>query len=100
MATYPEQTYLTPKEYIISERKVIPNAETVRGDKFIHYRQLPSLQEYILVSQDEIRVEQFHRQENSWILTEFQSLEDILPLISIQCDLPLHEIYDRVIFPN
>ena len=62
MATYPEQTYLTPEEYII--------------------------------------VEQFHRQENSWILTEFQSLEDILPLISIQCDLPLHEIYDRVISPN
>lgn len=71
-----------------------------RGEKFSHYRQLPSLQEYILVAQDRICVEIFRRQEDDWILTYFQDLEDHLPLISIQSELPLHEIYDRVTFPE
>ncbi len=71
-----------------------------RSEKFSHYRQLPSLQEYILVAQDRICVEIFRRQEDDWILTYFQDLEDHLPLISIQSELPLHEIYDRVTFPE
>ncbi len=33
-----------------------------RGDKFAHYRRLASLQTYVLVSQDKIRVESFARQ--------------------------------------
>ncbi len=35
-----------------------------------------------------------------WIFTAFQALEDILPLTSIQCQLPLQEIYERVTFPD
>ena len=32
-----------------------------RGEKFAHYRQLTSLQEYVLVVQDQIRVEHYRR---------------------------------------
>ncbi|MYB66224.1 Uma2 family endonuclease [Candidatus Poribacteria bacterium] len=71
-----------------------------RGEKFRHYRELPSLQEYILVAQDKICIERFNRQENNWILTDFQNIEERLSLISVQCELPLHEIYDRVTFPD
>ena len=56
--------------------------------------------EYILVAQDKICVERFSRQENNWILTDFQNLEERLPLISVECELPLREIYDRVTFPE
>jgi Uma2 family endonuclease len=31
-----------------------------RGKKFLHYRRLPSLQEYVLVSQDRILVSVLH----------------------------------------
>ena len=80
-----------------------------RGEKFAHYRQLTSLREYVLVSQDQIRVEHFRRHEkqgttpvpgNDWIFTDFQELEENLPLTSIQCELPLQEIYERVTFPD
>ena len=80
-----------------------------RGEKFSHYRHLASLQEYILVSQDKVLVERYRRPKKhetvpvtaqDWIFTAFQALEDTLPLTSIQCELPLQEIYERVTFPD
>ena len=71
-----------------------------RGDKFAHYRQLECLQEYILVSQDKVRVDHYVRQATQWILTDFQVLDQHLPLTSIQCELPLQEIYENVPFPE
>jgi len=71
-----------------------------RGDKFAHYRQLHSLQEYILVSQDKVCVEHYVRQTEQWVLTDFQKLEQSLPFTSIQCELPLQEIYESVPFPE
>lgn len=69
-----------------------------RGEKFDHYQQLVSLQEYILISQDKVRVEHYLRRETQWIPTEFRTLTDVLPLISIDCALPLQDIYRRVTF--
>ena len=80
-----------------------------RREKFAHYRQLPSLQEYVLVSQDKVLVEHYRRQETQgtapvtgkdWIFTDFQELQESLPLTSIQCELPLREIYERIVFPD
>ena len=72
-----------------------------RGAKFGYYRQLDSMHEYTLVSQDCMRVEHYLRQGSQWILTEFSSSEDIVHLTSINCELPLREIYARVEFtPN
>ena len=64
-----------------------------RGEKFAHYRQLESLQEYILISQDRVRVEHYLRQGKQWLLSEFRTLEDVLLLVSIGAELPLHQIY-------
>ena len=71
-----------------------------RGEKFSHYRQLQSLREYILVSQDKVCVEHYVRHAAQWILTDFQELEQQLPLTFIQCELPLQEIYESVPFPE
>ena len=71
-----------------------------RGDKFAHYRQLESLQEYILVSQEKVCVDHYVRHAAQWLLTDFQKLEEHLPLTSIQCELPLQEIYENVPFPE
>ena len=71
-----------------------------RGEKFSHYRQLESLKEYILVSQDKVNVERYIRKPDEWGLTYFQELEQQVPLTSIQCELPLQEIYERVTFPE
>ena len=87
-------TLLNP---IVIVEVLSPSTEAYdRGDKFAHYRQLQSLQEYVLVSQ--VRVDHYVRQAEKWVLTDFQELEQQLPLPSIQCELPLHEIYENVPF--
>ena len=91
-------TLLNP---IIIVEVLSPSTEAYdRGEKFAHYRQLQSLKEYILVSQDKVSVEHYFRQAEQWILTDFQNLEQQLPLTSIQCKLPLQEIYQNVPFPE
>jgi Uma2 family endonuclease len=69
-----------------------------RGGKFDHYRQLPSLEEYVLVSQDKVLVERYTRQGDDWLLTAFKSLGDTLQLGSIDCAITLREIYAKVKF--
>ena len=91
-------TLLNP---IVIVEVLSPSTEAYdRGDKFAHYRQLQSLQEYILVSQDKVRVDHYVRHAAQWILTDFQKHDQQLPLTSIQCELPLQEIYERVPFPE
>lgn len=67
-----------------------------KGEKFRHYQELMSLQEYILVSQDRVRVEQHRLLKTQWVQTEFGTPEDVLSLASIGCELPLRDIYRRV----
>ena len=67
-----------------------------RGEKFEHYKQLASLHEYILISQDRVRVEHYCRQETQWNHNIFQHLEDVPSLTSIECKVPLRAIYRRV----
>ncbi|MDE0013535.1 MAG: Uma2 family endonuclease [Candidatus Poribacteria bacterium] len=67
-----------------------------RGEKFEHYQQIASLKDYVLISQNEVRVEHYCRQESEWLQTEFRGLEDVLLLLSIGCELRLQDIYRRV----
>ena len=66
----------------------------------MHYRRLESLQDYLLVSQETARVEHYVRQEEKWMLSEASALTDTVHLASVQCDLTLGDIYDKVQFPN
>ena len=68
-----------------------------KGEKFRHYQELASLREYILVSQDRIRVEHYRLAKTQWVQTELHALEDVLSLASIGCELPLRDIYRRVL---
>jgi len=71
-----------------------------RGTKFMRYGTIPSLMDYILVSQYEYRVEHFTRLgDREWsrprILT---GPDEVLEIESINCRLTLNQIYDRVQF--
>jgi Uma2 family endonuclease len=69
-----------------------------RGAKFTHYRSLPSLREYLLVSQTECRVEQYVRQPcHQWLLTEHQDLYAHIDLESLGCQILLSEVYERIL---
>ena len=72
-----------------------------RGEKFARYRSLESLTDYVLVSSEQMRVEHFVRQaDGSWKFNEYHQPDHHLPLASVDCELPLAEIYDRVTFPE
>ena len=74
-----------------------PSTETYdKGEKFEHYQQITSLKDYILISQDKVHVEHYCREGTRWLHTEFRGLEDVLPLLSIGCELRLEDVYRRV----
>lgn len=88
-------TLLNP--VLIAEVLSKSTARYDRAGKFSDYRSIPSFAEYLLVAQDEYRVEHNVRQaDGRWLLTEYRSLEDVVQLDSIQCLLSLKEIYDKV----
>lgn len=71
-----------------------------RGDKFSHYKSIPSFQEYLLVAQRRPHVTQYIKQAgNTWLQREFNSIYDVVGLVTLECELPLQEIYQGVIFP-
>ena len=66
-----------------------------RGAKFAHYRRIPSLAEYVLVSQIARRVEHHRRLETAqWVLTEFEG-EAVVELPSLEAVLKLSEVYAK-----
>ena len=68
-----------------------------RGEKWGHYRQLESLQSYVLVAQDSARVEMFTRQADLWIFSEVSD-KGVLHLEAAGCSVPLEAIYEQVEF--
>jgi Uma2 family endonuclease len=72
-----------------------------RGEKFVHYQQLPSLREYVLVSQRGPEVSVFRRSSSSEIWTYHLCLgiERPLPLPALGVEIPMSEIYRDVTFP-
>lgn len=67
-----------------------------RGSKFQLYRGLPSLQEYVLIAQNQPRIERFLRPD--WALTDCAGLDSSLTLVSLPCTLKLAEVYERITF--
>lgn len=70
-----------------------------RGEKFAHYRRIPSLREYVLVGQTEPRVEVFRRNpDDTWTLYEFTG--GLVRLQSIDVAVPLADIYADPLAPT
>lgn len=70
-----------------------------RGRKFIDYRRLPSLREYVMVAQTEPRVEVYRpNRDGHWTLFESVGLEPAVTIESVGVQLPMLEIYRGVEF--
>jgi Uma2 family endonuclease len=67
-----------------------------RGGKAEHYRRLDTLQELLLIAQNEIHVQHYRRQDASrWLLSDFRGSADRVELGSIDCTLILADIYEQ-----
>jgi Uma2 family endonuclease len=70
-----------------------------RGEKFAHYRRVESVQDYVLVSQDEVLVEHFTRQPGGlWLYSASSDPCDALRLPGLGVEIALADIYDKVTF--
>lgn len=74
-----------------------PTTETVdRDDKFQEYIQIPTLQEYVLISTRRMQVECFRRGEGRmWLYFPYKAGETIL-IKSIGVELPIEQLYKNV----
>lgn len=65
-----------------------------RGEKFSHYQNLESLEEYILISQNQTKAESFLRQaDNKWLYQKVEGSESELSIQSVNTKIKLEEIY-------
>jgi Uma2 family endonuclease len=99
----PEQSLITITNPSIIVEVLSPSTEKMdRTVKWLDYRQLPSLQEYILVAQDKPVVEQFIRQTGTpkirWLLEVTTGLDKTITLPSLGITIPMAEIYSRAVF--
>ena len=77
-----------------------PSTETYdRGKKFSFYQQLASLQEYLLISQERMYIEQYVRQGiAAWRYSSYDDPDNTVTLPSIGCTLVVKEIYAKIKF--
>ena len=71
-----------------------------RVQKLADYRGMSSLKEYILIAQDKLHIEHYvRRPDNEWSLTDMNQPEGKVIITSINCELRVSDVYDRVKFP-
>ena len=110
LQTYPDLSALCgPSEFTTLSRTTLLNPSLIvevlskstqaydKDEKFRQYRMIPSLLEYVMISQHEIYVEHYLRQsEGEWLARFYSTLEDTFTLESIGCTLELGQIYWKV----
>lgn len=69
-----------------------------RDKKFLAYLKIPSLQYYLLIAQDQIRIEVFSNTpgQTGWVFHVYESLEDVIPLDQLNIELSVKAVYDDV----
>ena len=112
LATYPDLSIVCGKaqfddrenDTLLNPRLIFevlsPTTESYdRGRKFNNYKQIPTLEEYLLISQTDPRVERITRQGDiGWVLAVTLELDAAIDFPSLGCSLSLAEIYEGVDF--
>jgi Uma2 family endonuclease len=109
--SYPDVVVICGEpEYLDDYRDVIANPKVIievlspatekfdRGEKFDRYDAWnPTLTDYLLVSQEQARIEHYVRQEDgTWTRAVSRGLRSKVVIKSIRCTLKLKDVYDRI----
>ena len=72
-----------------------------RSDKFIRYQKLESLADYVLVSAERMQIDHYTKMaDGTWNLRQYNQPADALSLASVEIEMPLAEVYEKVQFPD
>ena len=110
--TYPDVMVIVGKtEYFNNRQDTILNPLVIievlskstkgydRQDKFELYRTIPSFQEYLLIDQTRIHVEQFCKTDRKrWTLFEYDEEDEAIALTSVPFQISLLDLYNKVEF--
>jgi Uma2 family endonuclease len=68
-----------------------------KGRKAELYRALPTVQDYVLISQTHCYIEHYHRQTiTQWLFTIISQMDEKLTLPSVNVTIAVQDIYDKV----
>lgn len=89
-----QDTLLNP---VVVVEVLSPSTEAIdRGEKLDNYRRVPSLTDFLIVFQDQMRVEHYSRMTaDEWRLVTHSGSDAAIPLESLGCELRLSEVYRR-----
>lgn len=72
-----------------------------QGDKFMYYRSVPEMKEYILIDQKQFHVIQHTKTETGqWLLSEYKDEAAVLAFKSIDFIINLSDLYEGVDFSS
>lgn len=91
-------TYLLVNPRLVVEVLSFSTAELDKNEKRIAYQALKSLQEYLLIAQDEPQITQYIRQGDFWVVKDYSDLSATIELPSINGLLSLAAVYNGVPF--
>ncbi len=110
--TYPDVMIIAGEpEFLDSRTDMITNPQVIievlskstqgydREGKFKSYRTIDSFQEYILIDQTEIRVEQYSKTSNKkWSFSEYDAEDAVISLVSVNFEISVQDLYNKVKF--
>lgn len=110
--TYPDVSIYCEDPLTIDEKKDTATNPTVLveilskstrnydlGGKFLLYKQIESLKEYLLIDSEAIRVIKYLKNvDNSWLMTEINAIDESFKIDSIQLEINLTDVYESVKF--
>ena len=70
-----------------------------QNGKFELYEQIESLQDYVLIAQEIVRVLHYTRRESGWLLQRLTTPDAILHLALAGVEIPLSDLYDELDIP-
>ncbi|MDZ8065903.1 MAG: Uma2 family endonuclease [Nostoc sp. DedQUE08] len=110
--TYPDVMILAGEpEYFNNRKDIIVNPQVIvevlskstkgydREDKFQAYRTISTFQEYLLIDQTRIHVDQFSKTgKKQWALREYDEEDKAIALVTIPFEISLQDLYNKVKF--
>ncbi|MBW4643584.1 MAG: Uma2 family endonuclease [Goleter apudmare HA4340-LM2] len=110
--TYPDVMILVGEPEFFNNRKdIILNPQVIIEvlsksttgydceDKFEVYRTIPTFQEYLLIDQNRIRIDQFSKTgKKQWVLREYDKEDEKVSLVTVPFEISLEDLYNKVKF--
>ncbi|MEH2173751.1 Uma2 family endonuclease [Nostoc sp.] len=110
--TYPDVTVIADEpEFFNNRTDIITNPRVIvevlskstknydREDKFQAYRTISTFQEYLLIDQTWIHVDQFSKiGKKQWTLREYDEEDEAIALVTVPFEISLQDLYNKVKF--